>query len=55
MFPHILIVIPFFMMARFLHLIDTYLVLILAFVAMNQPFTIWLMRGFFVDIPLELD
>jgi multiple sugar transport system permease protein len=55
MFPHILIVIPFFMMARFLHLFDTYLVLILAFVAMNQPFTIWLMRGFFVDIPLELD
>jgi multiple sugar transport system permease protein len=55
MFPHMLLVIPFFILARYLHIFDTYLVLILAFVAMNQPFTIWLMRGFFVDIPPELD
>ena len=37
------------------YLIDTYVVLILSFVALNQPFTIWLMRSFFVDIPAELD
>ena len=55
MFPHILLVIPFYLLARSLHLIDTYLVLILAFVALNQPFTIWLMRSFFVDLPHELD
>ncbi len=55
MFPHILLVIPFYLLARSLHLIDTYLVLILAFVALNQPFTIWLMRSFFVDVPQELD
>jgi len=55
MFPHILLIIPFYLLARSLHLIDTYLVLILAFVALNQPFTIWLMRSFFVDIPAELD
>jgi multiple sugar transport system permease protein len=55
MFPHILLVIPFYLLARSLSLIDTYVVLILAFVALNQPFTIWLMRSFFVDIPTELD
>jgi multiple sugar transport system permease protein len=55
MFPHILLVIPFYMFARYLNMIDTYLVMILAFVALNQPFTIWLMRSFFVDIPTELD
>ena len=29
--------------------------MVLAIVAINQPFTIWLMRSFFVDVPIELD
>ena len=33
---------------------NTYPAMILALVAINQPFTIWLMRGFFVDVPHEL-
>lgn len=55
MLPQILLAIPFFVMARYLSLIDTYLMMILAMVAINQPFTIWLMRSFFVDVPVELD
>ncbi len=55
MFPHILLAIPFFVLATFTHLIDTYPVMVLALVAINQPFTIWLMRSFFVDVPIELD
>jgi multiple sugar transport system permease protein len=55
MFPQILLALPFFVMARTLHLIDTYTMMILAMVAINQPFTIWLMRSFFVDVPVELD
>lgn len=55
MFPQILLAIPFFVMARWLHLIDTYPMMIMAMVAMNQPFTIWLMRSFFADVPVELD
>jgi multiple sugar transport system permease protein len=54
MFPHILLAIPFFVLARGLGLINTYPAMILALVAINQPFTVWLMRGFFVDVPLEL-
>jgi multiple sugar transport system permease protein len=54
MFPHILLAIPFFVLARTLGLINTYPAMILALVAINQPFTIWLMRGFFVDVPHEL-
>ena len=54
MFPHILLAIPFFVLAQSLGLIDTYPAMILALVAINQPFTIWLMRSFFVDVPLEL-
>jgi multiple sugar transport system permease protein len=55
MFPHILLAIPFFVIATFVDLIDTYLVMVLALVAINQPFTIWLMRSFFLDVPKELD
>jgi multiple sugar transport system permease protein len=55
MFPHMLLAIPFFVMAKALYLFDTYLIMILSMVALNQPFTIWLMRGFFLDVPIELD
>ncbi|WBU52034.1 carbohydrate ABC transporter permease [Paracoccus sp. SCSIO 75233] len=54
MFPHILLAIPFFVIAQLVGLIDTYLVMILAVVALNQPFTIWLMRSFFDEVPKEL-
>lgn len=54
MFPHILLAIPFFVLAKALGLINTYPAMILALVAINQPFTIWLMRSFFVDVPHEL-
>jgi multiple sugar transport system permease protein len=55
MFPHILLAIPFFVLAQGLQLIDTYPAMVLALVAINQPFTIWLMRSFFLDVPIELD
>lgn len=54
MFPHILLAIPFFVLAKWLGLINTYPALTLALIAINQPFTIWLMRSFFVDVPGEL-
>lgn len=55
MFPQILLAIPFFVMARGLGMIDSYWMMILSMVAINQPFTIWLMRSFFMDVPIELD
>jgi multiple sugar transport system permease protein len=54
MFPHILLAIPFFVLAKWLGLINTYPAMILALVAINQPFTIWLMRSFFLDVPAEI-
>lgn len=54
MFPHILLAIPFFVLAHFLNLINTYTAMILALTAVNQPFTIWLMRSFFLDVPSDL-
>lgn len=54
MFPSILLALPFFVIAQQFGLTDTYLVMILAFVGLNQPFTIWLMRSFFAEIPKEM-
>jgi multiple sugar transport system permease protein len=54
MFPQILLAVPFFVLAKWLGLVNTYPALILALTATNQPFTIWLMRSFFVDVPHEL-
>ncbi len=54
MFPHILLALPFFVIAQTLSLIDTYPLMILSFVAINQPFTIWLMRSFFAEVPKEI-
>jgi multiple sugar transport system permease protein len=55
MMPPILLAVPFFVLARTLGLHDTYLAMVLALVALNQPFTIWLMRSLFVEVPPELD
>lgn len=55
MFPHMLLAIPFFILAKYLNLIDTYPAMVLALVAINQPFTIWMMHSFFVDVPREID
>lgn len=50
-----LLVVPYFLLASKLGLTDTYIVLILIIVASNQPFAIWLMRGFLISLPKELD
>lgn len=55
MFPQMLLAIPYYMIATKLGLADTKLILVLIVVASNQPFALWLMRGFLVTIPKELD
>ena len=53
--PAIAVGIPFYLMWQRLNLLDTYLGLILVYVAFNLPFAIWLLRGFLVELPLDLD
>ena len=43
------------MLATRFELIDTYAVLIIVYMAFGLPFGVWLMRGFFAEIPRELD
>jgi multiple sugar transport system permease protein len=53
--PPITIVIPIYILLRNAQLLDTYQGLILVYLAFNLPFTIWIMRGFFLDLPVELE
>lgn len=55
MVPPVAIGIPFFIMLYRFQLIDTKLGLILAHVNFNLPFSLWLMLGFFRQIPIELE
>lgn len=55
MIPAIAVVIPFFLIGQFAGLIDTHLLLIVAYLTMNLPLAVWMLRGFMRDIPLEID
>ncbi len=55
MFPPIVTVIPLFQLMRFLGLVNTRLGLVIAYTAFNIPFVVWMMRGFFVEIPKDLE
>jgi multiple sugar transport system permease protein len=53
--PGISYLVPWFIMFSKLKLIGSYSTLILAHLMITLPMTIWLMIGFFEDIPSELD
>jgi len=55
MIPAIAAVIPFFVISVFIGILDTRLVLIIAYMTFNIPFTVWMMRGFFEEIPKEIE
>ena len=38
-----------------LQILDTRLAIVLALVAVNQPFTIWMFRSFFMEVPKEIE
>ncbi|HEX8174865.1 MAG TPA: carbohydrate ABC transporter permease [Pyrinomonadaceae bacterium] len=55
MFPPIVTIVPLFLMMRDLRLLNTRLSLIIVYTAFNLPFVVWMMRGFFSEIPRELE
>ncbi len=55
MLPPITVVIPFFLLGRFVNLLDKHIYLVIIYLSFNIPFTIWMMRGFIEDIPQELE
>ena len=53
--PHSTLLPSFYVVFDAMGIRNEYFTLILVLVAINQPFTIWMLRSFFVNIPQELD
>lgn len=53
--PWMAFILPYFYFGQMSGLYDTYTLLIITLVAINQPFTIWMLRSFFMDIPKEIE
>ncbi|CCN45975.1 putative ABC-type transport system, permease component [Vibrio nigripulchritudo MADA3029] len=55
MTPPVAMLIPFFVLFFQLGLLDTHIGLIIAHVVLNLAIVVWLLRGFFSELPVELE
>jgi len=53
--PRMGYILPYFQAGQETGLKDTYILIIIVLVAVNQPFTIWMLRAFFMTVPRELE
>ena len=54
-YPKVVMVIPYFILMRQLHLLDTLPAVIIAHASIALPFVVWLMIGFFEQVPGEIE
>ena len=55
MFPATMLMLPLYVMIARLHLVDTFLGLMLFYTATAMPFCLWQMKGFYDTIPVSLE
>ena len=55
LFPRVVVIVPFFVTLRNLDLMNTYQGLILVYLMAIFPVAIWLIKGFFDNIPTEIE
>jgi multiple sugar transport system permease protein len=55
MLPRFVLVIPYYLLIRQLGLLNTTSALVITYTSFSLPFVIWLMIGFFKEIPIELE
>jgi ABC-type glycerol-3-phosphate transport system permease component len=53
--PPIVVIIPLFLLLRAVGLTGTIWSLVIMYTYMNLPLTVWLLRGFFADLPKEIE
>lgn len=53
--PPVIGVLPLFFIFKTVGMLDTYQVLFVSYLFFNLPFSIWIMKGFFEDIPTDLE
>jgi len=54
MLPVVAAIIPIYIAARDLHMLDNIFTLVILYTAMNLPIAVWMMRSFFLEVPREL-
>ncbi|KPJ84514.1 MAG: hypothetical protein AMS17_16225, partial [Spirochaetes bacterium DG_61] len=54
MMPPVAAIIPLYIIMKNLHILDTPWCLVLIYLTFNLPFTVWMMKGFFEDVPREI-
>jgi multiple sugar transport system permease protein len=55
MFPAVIFLVPLFILMRVLGLVNTHASLILTYLTFGLPLAIWLLRGFYDNIPIQLE
>lgn len=53
--PSLVLLVPFYILFRYIHLINTLTGVIVAHLAITLPFTVWILRGSFDDVPLDIE
>jgi multiple sugar transport system permease protein len=53
--PAVAIIFPFLLVFKALRWMDTYQALIVIYLTFNLPYAVWMMRGFFAEIPKEIE
>ena len=55
MMPPVASLLPLFLFYRFLRILDTYEALIITYTIFNLPFAVWMLKGFFEELPKSLE
>jgi len=55
MFPHVLMLIPLFLVIFTMNLMDTTIGIVLTQLILVLPFSMWMLKGYFDTIPIDLD
>ncbi len=55
MFPAVIFLVPLFILMRWLGLVNTHGSLILTYLTFGLPLAIWLLKGFYDNIPIQLE
>ena len=55
MMPAVAIILPMFLIFKTVNLLDTRIGLIILYTAMQLPFVVWMLKGYFEEIPKQLE
>jgi multiple sugar transport system permease protein len=53
--PPVAVIFPFLLIFKALGWMDTYQALIVVYLIFNLPYAVWMMRGFFMEIPVDVE